>query len=123
MKYKLIKVRIYATFFRKEVNWGMRTIGPRLLLDNIFQIHCKYTQQQVHHAGKEVLLKIKIKKENMKMMERSTWEGSLELRKASMIRGMQTDDPQCTDEKHQNRDTYIYTHPHRVIFSHFSAHM
>ena len=54
--------------------------------------------------------------------------GMLSGPKKSRIRGMQTDDPQCTDEKHQTEihtsiHTHTHTHTHRVIFSHFSSHM
>lgn len=120
MKHKLINVKIYATFSRKEVKWGMRTIWLRLLLDNIFQIQYTYTQQQVHHAGKEVLLKIKIKKKIWKSWREE--HGKLSGTKKDIQDKRDADrwPTKCTDEKHQNRDTYIYTHTelYSVTFHH-----
>ena len=52
--------------------------------------------------------------------------GMLSGTKKSRIRGMQTDDPQCTDEKHQTEiHTSIptHTHTHSYIQSLFITHV
>lgn len=59
----------------------------------------------------------------MKIMERRTWESSLELRKTSKIRGMQTDDPQNVQMRNIKIEIHTSTHTQSYIQSLFITHV